>query len=80
MLSLLIGLNPKKRDGVVIGNYENYQKLPASKRYLMLLIQTNNGLNIRWGAIFFTCLKEFKGVDTIIHKSQHFRAITIPPH
>ena len=47
MLSLLTGLYPKKRDGVVIGNYENYQKLPASKRYLMLLIQTNNGLNIR---------------------------------
>ena len=47
MLSLLIGLYPKKRDGVVIGNYENYQKLPASKRYLMLLIKTNNGLNIR---------------------------------
>ena len=80
MLSYWLVCIQKKRDGVVIGNYENYQKLPASKRYLMLLIQTNNGLNIRWGAILFTCLKEFKGVDTIIHKSQHFRAITIPPH
>ena len=46
----------------------------------MPLIQTNNGLYIRWGAIFFTCLKEFKGAGTIIHKCQHFRTITIPPN
>ena len=61
-------------------NCEDYQKLPTNKKYFMLLIQTNNGLYIRQGAIFFTCLKKFKGVDTIIHKSQHFRTITIPPH
>ena len=71
---------PKKGNGVDIGNYEDYQKLPANKKYLMLLIQTNNGLYILQGAIFLTCLKSFKGADTIIHKSQHFRTITIPPH
>ena len=80
MLSLPIGLYAKKGNGVVIGNYEDYQKLPTNKKYLMSLIQTNNGLYIRRGAIFFTCLKEFKGADTIIHKSHHFRTITIPPH
>ena len=46
----------------------------------MPLIQTNNGLHIRRGAIFFTCLKEFKGAETIIHKRQHFRSTTVPPH
>ena len=45
----------------------------------MLLIQTNGGVYIRLGATFFTCLKEFKGAGTIMHKSQHFRTITIPP-
>ena len=47
----------KKGNGVVIDNYEDYQKLPTNKKYLMSLIQTNNGLYIRRGAIFFTCLK-----------------------
>ena len=70
----------KKGNRVVIGNYEDYQELLANKKYLVRLIETNNGLYISRGAIFFTCLKEFKGADTIIHKSQHFRAITIPPH
>ena len=28
----------------------------------------------------FYLLKEFKGANTIIHKSHHFRTITIPPH
>ena len=70
----------KKGNGVVIGNYEDYQKLPGNKKYLMPLIKTNNRLYIHWGTIFFTCLREFKGADTIIHKSQHFRTITIPPH
>ena len=37
----------KKGNGVVIGNYEDYQKLSANKKYLMPLIQTNNGLYIR---------------------------------
>ena len=80
MLSLPIGLYPKKGNGVVIGNYEDYQKLPANKKYLMPLIQTNNRSYIRGGVIFFTCLKEFEGADTIIHKRQHFRTITIQPH
>ena len=80
MLSLPIGLYPKKREWSIIGNYEDYQKLPANKKYLMPLIQTNNGLYIRWGAIFFTSLKEFKHADTIILKSQHSRTITIPSH
>ena len=70
----------KKGNGVVTGNYEDYQKLSANKKYLMPFIQINNGLYIRWGAIFFTCLKEFKGAGTIIHKCQHFRTITIPPN
>ena len=73
-------VSKKKGNGEVIGNYEDYQKLPTNKKYFMLLIQTNNRHYIRQGAIFFTCLKEFKGVDTIIRKSQHFRTITIPPH
>ena len=80
MLSLPIGLYPKKGNGVVIGNYEDYQKLPANKKYLMPLIQTNNRPYICRGVIFFTCLKEFKGTVTIIHKSEHFRTITIQPH
>ena len=37
MLSLPIGLYPNKRNGIVIGNYEDYQKLPTNKKYLMLL-------------------------------------------
>ena len=73
-------VSKKKGNGVVIGNYKDYQELPANKKYLIPLMQTNNRLYIRWGAIFFTCLKKFKGADTIIHKSQHFRSITIPPH
>ena len=47
MLSLPIGFYPKKGNGVVIGNYKDYQKLPTNKKYLMLLIQTNNRLYIR---------------------------------
>ena len=47
MLFLPIDLYPKiKGNGVVIGNYEDYQKLPANKKYLMPLIQTNNRLDI----------------------------------
>ena len=65
MLSLPIGLYPKKGNRVVIGNYEDYQELLANKKYLVRLIETNNGLYISRGAIFFTCLKEFKGADTI---------------
>ena len=67
-------------NGVVTGNYEDYQKLPANKKWLMLLIQTSNELYICRGAIFFTLLKDFKGADMIIHKNQHFGTITIPPH
>ena len=48
-----------KGNGVVIGNYEDYQKLPTNKKYLVSLMQTNNRLYIRRGAIFFSCLKEF---------------------
>ena len=73
MLSLPIGLYPKKGNGVVISNYEDYQKLPANKKHLMPLIQTNNRPYICRGVIFFTCLKEFKGTDTIIHKSETFQ-------
>ena len=40
-------VSKKKGNGVVIDNYEDYQKLPANKKYLMLLMQTNNGLYIR---------------------------------
>ena len=40
-------VSKKKGNEVVIGNYEDYQKLPANKKYLMSLIQTNNGLYIR---------------------------------
>ena len=72
-------LSKKKENGVVIGNYEEYQKLTTNKKYLMLLIQTNNGLCIHWGTIFFTCLKEFKN-GTFINKHQHFIIITIPPN
>ena len=79
MLSLPIGLYPKKGNGVVIGNYEDYHKLPADKKYLMPLILTSKGLYIRRGAIFFICLKEFKN-GTFINKRQHFRTITIPPN
>ena len=46
----------------------------------MPLIQTNSGLYIRRGAIFFTSLKEFKHADTIILKNQHSRTITITSH
>ena len=60
MLSLPIGLYPKKREWSIIGNYEDYQKLPANKKYLMPLIHTSKGLYICRSAIFFTCLKEFK--------------------
>ena len=45
----------------------------------MPLIHTSKGLYIRRGAIFFTCLKEFKN-GTFINKRQHFRTITIPPN
>ena len=69
----------KKGNGVVIDNYEDYQKLPTNKKYLMLLIQTNNRLYIRQGTIFFTCSKEFKN-GMFINKHQHFRTITIPPN
>ena len=70
----------RKGSGVVIGNYEDCPKLPTNKKYLMLLIQTNSRLYIRRGAIFFTCLKEFKGAHTIIYKSKHFGTITMPPY
>ena len=53
-------VSKKKGNGVVIRNYEDYQKLPTNKKYLMPLIQTNNGLYIHLGAICFTRLKEFK--------------------
>ena len=72
-------VSKKKGNEVVIGNYEDYQKLPANKKYLMPLIHTSKGLYIRRGAIFFTCLKEFKN-GTFINKRQHFRTITIPPN
>ena len=58
---------------VVIDNYEDYQKQLANKKYFMLLIQTNNRLCIHQGAIFLTCLKEFKADGSIIHKCHHFR-------
>ena len=46
MLSLLIELSPKKKeDGIVIGSYEDYQKLLENKKYLMPLIETNNRLD-----------------------------------
>ena len=47
MLFSPISLYPKKWNGVVIGNYEDYQELPANKKYLVRLIQTNIGLYIR---------------------------------
>ena len=40
-------VSQKNGNRVVIDNYEDYQKLPANKKYLMPLIQTNNGLYIR---------------------------------
>ena len=55
----------------IIKNY------PQTKKHLMPLIQTNNGLYIRQGAIFLTCLKEFKASGTIVHKCQHYRTITL---
>ena len=39
MLSLPIGFYPKKGNGVVIGNYEDYQKLPQAKN--TWLVNTN---------------------------------------
>ena len=39
-------VSKKKENGVVIGSYEDYQKLHANKKYLMLLIQTNKRLYI----------------------------------
>ena len=63
----------KKGNGVVIDNYEDYQKQPANKKYFMPLIQTNNRLYIHQGTIFLTCLKEFKADGSIIHKCHHFR-------
>ena len=46
MLSLLIELSPKKKeDGIVIGSYEDHQKLLENKKYLMPLIETNNRLD-----------------------------------
>ena len=77
---MLTGFYPKKGDRVVIDTYEDYQKLPANKKYLMPLIQTNNRLYIRWGTIFFTCLKEFKADGSIIHKCYYFRTIKIQPN
>ena len=73
-----IGLYPREKqgNGVVIGSYEGYQKLPANEKYLMPLIQTNNRLYICQGAIFFTCLKEFK-TGKFINRRQHFRTLTI---
>ena len=50
-------VSEKKGNGVVIDNHEDYQKLPGNKKYLMSLMQTNNGLYICRGAIFLTCLK-----------------------
>ena len=70
----------RKGDGVVISNYKDYQKLPTNKKYLMSLIQTNNGFYIRRGVIFFTCLREFKADGLIIHKCHHFRTIKIQPN
>ena len=46
-------VSPKKGNGVVIGNYEDYQKLPANKKCLMPLIQTKNGLYICRHNIFY---------------------------
>ena len=40
-------VSKKKGNGVVIDNYKDYQKLPANKKYLIPLIQTNNRLYIR---------------------------------
>ena len=46
MLSLLIELSPKKKEnGIVIGSYEDYQKLLADEKYLMPLKETNNRLD-----------------------------------
>ena len=45
----------------------------------MRLIQTNNGLYICRGTIYFTCLNEFKN-GTFINKHQHFKTITISPN
>ena len=65
-------------DGVVIGNYENYQELSAHRKYLMLFIQTNNRVYIRQCTRYFTCIKELRGTNnTIIVKCKHFRTIKI---
>ena len=53
-------VSKKIEDGVVIGNYENYQKLPRNKQYLMSFIQTNYGFYIRQGARFFYLYKIIK--------------------
>ena len=69
----------KQGNGVAIGSYEDYQKLPANKKYLMPLIQTNNRFYICQGAFFFTCLKVFK-TGKFINRRQHFRTNTISPN
>ena len=80
MLSLPIDLYPKKGMEQLLVTMKIIKNLPANKKYLMPLIQTNNGLYIRRGTMFFTCLKEFKGGSTFLNKCQHFRTITVPPH
>ena len=65
-------------DGVVIGNYEDFQKLSAHRKYLMLFIQTNNRVHIRQRTRYFTCIKELRGAtNTIIVKCKHFGTIKI---
>ena len=66
-------VSKKNGDGVIIGNYEDYQKLPTNTNYLMLQ------RTLCSPRCNFTCLKEFKN-GTFINKSQHFRTITILPH
>ena len=50
----------KEWNGVVINNYEDYQKLSTNKKYKMPLIQTNNRLYIGLGALFFPVSKNLK--------------------
>ena len=45
---------------LIIGNLFDYQKLSQNKKVLMPLVQFNNGLFIRSGIEFYTCIKELR--------------------
>ena len=46
---------------LIIGNLFDYQKLNLGEKILMPLVQFSNGLFIRSGIEFYTCIKELRG-------------------